>query len=179
MADTCKLSLPPLVSYSARTILTAHIDIAAFSAMSGGFGKIKWDPCHIINRKHKLLPGDMPCILDLACYRCRTDPDLQKGGSYKLFEDTVSWGECGQNKARLGYRVYRHADGTCGLSSAYLEGRDVDLTETDMYRMARCATSADQSKARIEDCLDVKHGSELFAYLRFTQCKSNLSSKVC
>ena len=99
--------------------------------------------------------------------------------STKLFEDTVSWGACGQNTARLGDRVYRHADGSCGLSSAYLDGRDVDLTETDMYRMVHCATSADQSKARIDNCFKLKSSNELLKYLMYQQCKSNLSSKGC
>jgi hypothetical protein len=114
------------------------------------------------HQPHKLLP-DMPTILDQACYS-RTDPDLQKGGSAPSCLRTVSWGACGQNTARLGDRVYRHADGSCGLSSAYLDGRDVDLTETDMYRMVHCAT-ADQSKARIDDCFEVKSSNELLNYL--------------
>ena len=142
--------------------------------MGAGLGKVQWTPCHIINRKHKLVPGDIPAILDHACYRCRTDPDLQIRGSYKVFVDIVTWGECGQNTAQLGYRVYLHADGTCRLSSAYLDGRDpkeVDhLTEMDMYRTLHCARSADQSKARIDDCFEVT-SSELL--------RSNLSSKGC
>ena len=158
MVDAWKLSCRPFVSYAARTILTAHIDIAAFSVMlilEKSVGPMPHQP-------HKLLP-DMPTILDQACYS-RTDPDLQKGGSAPSCLRTVSWGACGQNTARLGDRVYRHADGSCGLSSAYLDGRDVDLTETDMYRMVHCAT-ADQSKARIDDCFEVKSSNELLNYL--------------
>eukprot|EP00438_Fugacium_kawagutii_P011371 Skav212549 [mRNA] locus=scaffold1851:643172:643690:+ [translate_table: standard] len=148
-------------------------------AMGAAMGKVKWDPCHIINEKHKLLPGDMPAILERACYRCQKDPDLQKGGSYKVFEDIVYWGECNRNEARLGYRVFRHADGTCGLSSAYLEGREVELTETRQYRMLHCARSADQSKARVDDCFEVKSSQELLNYLKYTQCKSSLASRSC
>ena len=70
------------------------------SARGNAPGSITWDPCHIINEKRKPQVGDMPTMLDFACQRCQHDPDLKLQGSYKQFEETVQWGDCGQTRPK-------------------------------------------------------------------------------
>ena len=111
--------------------------------------------------------------------RCQHDPALREDGSYKQFEETVQWGECGQNTSQIGYRVKRLPGGMCRLSSAWVSDRDVPLPEIQFFLMQHCASSADQSKSRTDDCNAVASTTELQQYMMYMQCKTSVSTRSC
>ena len=143
--------------------------------------EVNFVPCHLFQTKHKLLLGDLPSLLSLACQRCSTDPDLKDVGSHKKYSETVPLAPCGERSAEVGYRIYRRSENLCELTTAYVSGRQADTSEVETFIYEKCYNPWEQGKQQRVPCMRAVAVAEAFInnIMVWSRCQSTLSSKSC